>query len=327
MNNKFTHFFSSKINFQHDLQTQIFYEWHPDLDQALRMLPESTLCSHELYRLLLQNPGSDQKIAILVTDLEEPVAVIGLREKSGFWEPITQWLIPGMIFPFKNGYLERVLVTIGLSVHIAWWRFKEAPPNFTCIKNVKTEPVHRINLAEDYEAYWRRSKHYKNVKQYRNRCKNFEFRINCPGVREWTIKNWGSRWHTDSGLLDRLIVSEYLQEKGMLYTHSLHDKGEPIAGSTCLIHDNDIVAYVNYRNPEYDSFGVMTSLIDQIFSWAKEMSFTTFDIGGGHDYKKKWAPESGTKYEFDIIPNAGIIDSWLMRSRHKIWRNLKKIYK
>ncbi|GIK40331.1 MAG: hypothetical protein BroJett011_41640 [Chloroflexota bacterium] len=69
-----------------------------------------------------------------------------------------------------------------------------------------------------------------------------------------------------------------------------------------MVHHNDLVAGVIYRKPEYDWYGVGVRLIDLVFSFAAEKGFETLDIGGGHDYKKYWAPQAGERWQFNICP-------------------------
>ena len=38
-----------------------FDDWHPALDEALKSLPELDTCSHELFRLLIQNRSAAPK--------------------------------------------------------------------------------------------------------------------------------------------------------------------------------------------------------------------------------------------------------------------------
>lgn len=304
---------ATKVASKQGLQTRSFDVWQPEFDEVLETLPESPNCPHELYRELVQNSGPVRKRIILVSEKDDPVALACFRERSGYWEPVTQWLIPGVIFPVKEEYIWRVLGAMSLPLHIAWWRWPIPPSSFPWIKDIIASPTHGISCSEDFEVYWRQTskKHFINIKTVRKRCSEFEFRINDRGMREWTIMNWGAKWGQGEkngmpDLSDRLLVAEYLEKKELLYTLSLHDRETPIAGATILVHNNDSVAYVNHRHQEYGYYGVMNRLIDLSFFWSKEKAFNRIDLGGSADYKKKWAPEAGQKYQFRISPTFSI---------------------
>jgi GNAT superfamily N-acetyltransferase len=301
------------------LKTRFFDRWDSALDDDLETLPESDICSHELFRILLQTPGPARKRTVRVTEQGKPIALVGLRQRDGYWDPVTRWLVPGMIFPLQEGALWRVLGAVGLTMDVGLWRWEQPPPPIPWIKDVKTTPTRGMACSEDFEAYWRQLGHFKNIRKVRNRCKEFEFRVNCQGMRDWTVWNWGERWCVSRmpEFYDRLIVAEYLEKKELLYTLSLHDHGRPVAGATILVHHGDAVAYVNYRDPEYDRHGVMTSLIERCFYWAKEKGLGNIDIGGSAEYKNQWAPMAGQKYEFRVCPHPVLYESWpFLYTRH-----------
>jgi hypothetical protein len=295
------------------LHLTTYNEWHPQLDEALHSLPEADLCPHELFRALVRNPGPVPKRAVLVTEKKEPVAVVGLRQKrdshrGDYWEPITQWIVPGMLFPVKKGYLNKALSALGLDVEVGWWRWEAPPPQISGLRGLRSTPTHGVHLVkDDFEQYWRSKGHYKRLANIRNRCRNFDFKVNAPGMVEWTVRNWGAKWGPSDGsempdLADRLLVAQYLAKRGLCHALSLHDQDTPVAAATLLSHRTTAVAYVNYRNPQYDWHQAMTRLIDLSFTWARDAGFETLDIGGGHDYKDHWAPPNAEKWEFRVCP-------------------------
>jgi GNAT superfamily N-acetyltransferase len=141
----------------------------------------------------------------------------------------------------------------------------------------------------------------------RNRCKDYVGRINEPGSAEWTIKKWEEKWRgasagVDPSLSDRILAAKYLAAIGRYYTISLFDRDVLIGGATMTVHKRDIVAGVLYFDPPYRKDGVGDRLIDLSFSLAMEKDFETFDIGGGHEYKKHWAKQDGERWWFHICP-------------------------
>ena len=68
------------------------------------------------------------------------------------------------------------------------------------------------------------------------------------------------------------------------------------------VHGNDVVAGVICRDVEYDRCNSGTRLLDLSFQWALEAGYTTYDIGGGHEYKQDWAPCVGERWQLRICP-------------------------
>jgi hypothetical protein len=257
---------------------------------------------------LVKNPDYTQKQTALVMDRGEPVAVAAVRHHKTHFEPITQWLTPGLIFPVKPGYLPRVLDFLGVDLWVGWWRLGAAPTGMKKLRSSAQTNTYRFDLSQDVEAYWRKTGHFKSVRLYRNRCKGYDLGINLPGAREWTIRNWAAKWHHTSespmiGLNDRLLVSEYLENAGRYFTFTLSDNDEFIAGATISIHKDDMVAGVNFRNLDYDKHGVGNFIIEHTFLWGADAGYKIFDLGGGHAYKAHWAPEEGQHWLINVSPN------------------------
>jgi len=283
--------------------------------------------------MLMKMSDPEKKKIILVTERGEPVAVAGLRNRWGHWEPVTQWIVPGVLFPVKEGYIDRVLGALGLAIHIAWWRWNSQPPRNQWVTNLKSTSTHRIRCSDDFEHYWRKDDFFKNIRNYRNRCRDFRLKVDLPGAREWTVRMAEAKWRRDGisetpDLFEKLVVTEYLERRGLCHTLSLMDQNELIAGIIFLSHRNDAVAQTNYRNPEYNRHGVMTRLMDLSFSWAREMGFEKIDIGGSFDYKNKWAPEEGEKWEFDVSPRNIMLEKkashLVMKVKNRLNRSIKK---
>jgi hypothetical protein len=289
------------------LRTKLYNEWSPELDEALAALPEAELLSHELFRDLMSMSDPERRRILLVTERDRPVAVAGLRNRWGRWEPVTQWIIPGVLFPALEGYLDRVLPALGLEVYVAWWRWDGPPLQTRWIRELRSEPTYGACCREDYEAFWGKSSLLRNVRNIRNRCERFEIKVDLPGATEWTISSWGAKWcpegHSERpDLAERLLAASYLEERGLCHTLSIHDQERMLAAMTFVIHQNDAVALYNYRDPMYDKQGVMTRLMDFGFSWARDMGLDSVDIGGSFDYKNKWAPPLGAKCTFTVLP-------------------------
>jgi hypothetical protein len=324
MKNVIDKFFMNKTTARYGLQVKSYNEWHLDLDRALNTLPETELCTHELFHLLMQHPSSARKRTILVTEKNEPVALIGLRKNDNKWGLITNWIIPGALFPIKEGYLQRVLSAVPQEIFIAWWRQKSKPPGIKNMHQPQVECTYQILCSEDFELYWKKSGHLNTVKRARRKCTDFEFEINPSGGWEWVIRNWGKHWDIlPAETEDRIIAANYLEKNGHHYTFCLKSGNELISGHTFLCHDNDFVWQVTYRNQKYDEYGVGTRLMDLAFQWAaKENHFHKIDLGGGHDNKERWAPINGEKHQFMIRPDHFLLKNsivnFLSKVKHKL---------
>ncbi len=310
------------------LQVSWFDRWQPVLDEALQALPEAESCPHELYRLLVQNQDAAHKRTALVTDRGEPVAVVGLRQIGRcHWEPVTQWLLPGIVCPARPGYLMPALEALKVDLRVAWWRLAGPPPPSPLMRYSECTPVYRMPCTADFERYWRKTRYFKTIQHSRHRCEGFTWSVNAPGAATWVIQNWDSKWHehgatADLSLADRLLAATYLERRGQHYTHVLLDGETPIAGATSLVHGRDLVAGVIYRHPDYDRFGVGVRIIDLVFAFAAENGFERMDIGGGYDYKQKWAPQEGERWQFDLCPSflyrAKQLVHWEREAWHKV---------
>ena len=278
------------------------------MDEALNNLPETEDFPHELFVLLMKASDPSMKKIILVTEGGMPIALVGLKYRWGRWMPVTQWIVPGVLFPAKDGYIFRVLAALGLDVSVALWRWQVLPPPMGWMTDITVTPTYGMSCSEDFEAYWRKSSLLRNIRTHRNRCKGFDLKINNPNSSGLIIKNWDQKWHAcqegshSPDIAERLLAAEYLQERGLHYSLLLLDRDEPVAGITFLIHRNEAVSHHTYRNPQYDWHGVMTRVWDLSFHWAREMGFDGIDLGGSFDYKKPWAPERGEKWEFTVRP-------------------------
>jgi hypothetical protein len=293
---------------RHGLRVHWWHAWDAELDAALEVLPESSACSRELYRLLIQHPPTTDKRTALVLHGSRPVAVAGVRRRAHDWVPVTHYMLPGVIFPHEPGYLGSALAALGIEIAVGWWRMGGPPPEIAGMHELERIPTFAAPLHGDWEQHWRAARHLKDVKQARRRCQDFTLRVNDPDDLDWTILNWEAKWRADpavgrSDLADRLAVARHLQDIGRNFTLTLTDRGRPVAGSTLVRQDNDLVGQYMYRSPDHDWYAVGTRLIDLTFQWGAEHGFDTMDIGGDHPrYKRHWAPETGAKYSFCVCP-------------------------
>jgi hypothetical protein len=311
------------------LRIKIYDDWQPELDEVLESLPEQDIFPHELFRLLMKlpNPGGNQ--IIRVTERGEPVALAGVKNRCGRWQPVTDELIPGVLFPVKEGYLSRVLPALGLDLDVQWWRWPEPPPMARWTRPVESRPTCDMRCSEDFEAYWHKSNLLNNIKRIRNRCRGFELKINLANSTEWIIKSCDQKWRGAQGggqspfAREQIVAAEYLQKRGLNYSLLLLDGDEPVAGSTFTIHRNEALFHIPIRNPKYDRHGGMTRLLEMSFWWARDMGFDAISLGRSRDksYKKRWAPERGQYMKFTVYPDIIRVADRLSRLTGTVRRN------
>lgn len=286
------------------LEVAWFPAWEPALDDALQALPPLPQCPPDLYRELCVRPAAGGRRVALVTHRGAPVAVAGLRRTGPrSWEPVTGWIVPGLVVPARPEHLMPALEALGLDLWLGWWRMAAPPPLGAGARHRESYSAHRAHLSDDYEQHWRRSKLMRSVQNVRNRCRGLRVAINEPGAAEWVVRGWGDRWSVaEDALADRMLVTAHLQRLGRHFTLSLHDGETIVGGLTQTVHGNDLVAGVVHRDPAYERYGIGTRLIDAVFAFAREAGFDTLDIGGGHDYKARWAPPEGETWLVNVCP-------------------------
>jgi hypothetical protein len=303
---------STSVAASRGLRLRPFDVWKPELDEVLRGLPEGDSCPHELFTMLCTNPGPTEKKLILVEERGEPIALACFRDIGEYCVPVTHYIVPGFLFPVKEGCIEKVLGCIGFTTQVAWWRFRNPPPHKGWVRNIKEMPTYGMRCSENFEEFWSKTSLLRNVRNTRRRCEGFTLRVNVPDVTEWIVRSWGEKWRPPGAtemvdLRDRILAATYLLKHGSYYSLALFDGTQIAAGGNLIVHRNEVVAQYNYRNPQYDKQGVMTRHIDMTFAWAREMGFEGLDLGGSQDYKTRWAPENGKKWEFVTHPPSAVL--------------------
>lgn len=287
------------------LQVAWFDRWHNVLDNALRELPEMKGCSHELFRLVMQNPSPTRKRTALVMDDQQPVAVVGLREKGRYWLPAMQGIVPGCIAPAREGCLFPALKALGVDVRIAGWPVR--PPKPISVRNVTSVPVFKVDCRGDFEAYWRKSSQMKTVKRARNRTSGFTFEVDRPGSAALIIAKWEEKWrdHPDQQTIiasDVTVAAEYLQQRNLCHTFSTLDGDVLAAGDVCFVYGDELVGSIAFRDNRYDWHGAGNRNVELTIQWAAQHGFAKLDLGGWYSYKARWAPQDGEHWNFRICP-------------------------
>jgi hypothetical protein len=287
------------------LKVRWFQEWHADLDAALAALPSMETCPHDLYRELMLTRGPVEKRIGLILQRDEPIAVVGLRRDGTHWAPVTNWVVPGALFPVADGRVVDALTHVGLPLFVAWWRHPGPPPESSQFEGLESIPTRKLTCTGDFEDYWRSSGLLRDIRRARKKCERLAVVVNAPGAADWTLTNWGRRW-APSGqaevpdTCDRRAVARYWEPRGRQYTISLLDGDTFAASAVVFAHGREIVGQANYREPAYDKLGVGARILDATHQWAVGEGIEKHDFGGGHDYKSNWAPHDGERWQFRV---------------------------
>jgi len=293
------------------LQVAWFDDWRTVLDNALRELPEMENCPHELFRMIMQNPSSTRKRTALVIEGNAPVAVVGLRDKGRYWEPVGrgvtgQRATARSVAPVREGFLVPALQALGVEVRIGGWR--DPPPTSPIVRSLARNAVFKLDCAADFEQYWRDSGQWTFIRRgHRKTRTGFAFEVDLPDSAAWILRSWAEKWRDDpaqetASIDDQLLAAEYYQKQGQYHSFLLLHNGWPVAGNTAFAFGDELVWHAGYRRPEWDRYDAGTCVMELMCRWAAEQGFAKVDLGGWHEYKSLWAPEDGEEWEFRIFP-------------------------
>jgi len=294
---------------------QWFDSWTPELDAALAQLPEVQGCDRDHYRLLTQ-PGEFPKRHAFATENGAPSALISLRRRTTYWEPVTYQALPGVIAPASSpAALGRALAALGVEVRVNAGLTADARALSPDVLN--EYEICEINLRSDYEAYWTQHKGWQRraVQRARNRCADMQTRVDNPDDLQWIISQWREMWRDDPtrevvAAPDRLrfwpaILGGSPKESRVgVHTVQLLEGDRRVAGVVLVRTDDKLLFQCSSRDGAYDNLGAGTRVMEAAIAWAAGTGASTFFLGGGSslDYKEKWAPKNGVRYEAIFRP-------------------------
>lgn len=294
---------------------QWFETWTPELDQALESLPEVSGCDRGQYRLLTQ-PGEFPKRHALAWENGAPSALISLRRRTTFWEPVTYQALPGVVAPATSpAALGRALAALGVEVRVSAGMTEDARQLNPSVLN--EYEICEIDLRSDYEAYWNLHKGWQRraVQRARKKCAGMETRIDDADDLRWIVAQWQEMWRDDPtrevvAAPDRLRFWQMIlgAAAGMnrigVHAVQLLEGSRRVAGMVLVRSGDKLLFQCTSRDPAYDEVGVGTRVMDASIEWAASTGATTFFLGGGSSlgHKQKWAPKNGVRYEAIFRP-------------------------
>ncbi|BAN01753.1 GNAT family N-acetyltransferase [Ilumatobacter coccineus] len=271
-----------------------FDDWPDELDEALVDIGVRDEFGVDAHRIAAQPRDGVKKLHAIVTRHREPIAVISLRRRGTFWEPVTAQCLPEPTFAARAGELGCALRALGIEIRVeasqGWGERHGADERWP-----ETSFVADIAPPADYETHWRSSSHWKKVRSARNRTADFELAYDDVGDLRWTVDRWEANWRDDShqaavAAADRIAVWTHLLANGQVQTVSLRENGVPIAGAVNVAVGSRLTGQCIARDLDHPAKSSGHRVIDAGFEHARAAGFQTFDLGGSVGYKSAWAP-------------------------------------
>ncbi len=276
--------------------------WTGAFDAALERLPPLKGVPHSLYRELLQ-PTGVPKMHALATEDGEPTAVLSLRRRNLFWEPVAYQCIPMAIAPaLDDDALGRAIEALGVEVRVSAGLGAEI--ELLHPQRSWKYDFYKVDLKGDYEAHWREKKRQYTIRRARKTLAEVTTRIDGEGDLEWIVGNWREQWkgHPDNEVVaapDRLrfwgaLIRAPSNALGLHTLQVLRD-GQRVAGLVFTSSGDNAMIQCGGRDPAFDDAYARAAALVAAIEWAKAHGFAYLDIAGG-DEKRLWAPIGGQRY-------------------------------
>lgn len=276
----------------------------PVLIAALDELEPERGVALDHYRVLLE-PTDAQKKNIVVLENDAPLAVLGLRRRPDFWEPVIFQCMIDYFAPARSPRdLSRAAAATGLEIRLE----ADLVEPLEGAHDSWPNGAFQVDLTGDYREYWRTvGKEYAkrgvgpgmtSLKRARKNAKEMEVRVDEPGDIRWILTEWERAWR-DHGrgetvaLQDRLRWFESLAANPPsdwnVHTLSLYENDAPVTGEMMLIRDGHVVSAA--AGIAEDAVpGIGNRAMELSIEWAEEQGHHTFDMGAGFGYKVWWGP-------------------------------------
>jgi len=284
------------------IRTRLFDRWTAPLDTAWGLLPDHPYWPKTLYRRLIEAPTNANRRFVLWERQSEPVGLVALVKESSSlsWQPVTQWILPGFLGLGEPALLESLCLNLVFPTRFGWWRMPHLPVAGGRVRKVTTEPTYRLPCSMDFDRFWSQSGLMSDLRRAARRARHLELRCNAPGAARWIIINSERQWREPhrpvaEGLQRSLAAADFLSEQHRLVVHTLQDGDRFVAGDIGLIHGDSLVGTQTFLDREYRKIGAGNLTFEATFRWAKREGLREVDLGGGFEYKRRWAPQEGSK--------------------------------
>jgi hypothetical protein len=236
-------------------------------------------------------------------------------------------VIPGAVAPAAPGRLWDALFALGRFVWVNDWHGPVPDhPGVHCLEQL---PVFRVATDTDFDRFWVERGNSRSLRKARSRCDRlggeFTFEVDHPDAARWILDGWGQDWSDDLwaehlSASDLRIASAYLGARGMQHTFRLLHDGRPVVGFTAFALGDTLMPQHSHRDPAYDRVGVGVRLDELFFRWTQSTPYRMVDLGGGFEYKARWALADTTRARFAIAPRHLVV----ARSTANMARSLRR---
>ncbi|HRO03933.1 MAG TPA: GNAT family N-acetyltransferase [Terricaulis sp.] len=284
-------------------QVEWFTAWNDRLDAALEAMPPMPECGHDVYRALLKETGVPKRHA-LVSENGAPIAVISLRQRRHFWEPVTYQCIPKQVAPAVNAAaLGRALKALGLEVRVEGGMGE----NIAELSPTKSWAYEwrKVDLKADYEAHWREKKRQYTIRRARKTLAQVTQRVDGAGDVEWIVDHWRGQWAQDESrevvaAPDRMnfwpaLMAASARSALKLHSLQLMREDKRMAGLVFTSIGSTAMIQCGGADLEFDDDYARAAVLIAAIEWAKSAGFDTLDIAGG-PAKRYWGPVGGQRY-------------------------------
>lgn len=280
--------------------------WTKECDAALDALPSPSACTRDHYRMLTQ-PTAYPKRHALVLERDVPVAVVSLRARGRFWEPVAYQSLPGFVAPARD-VAELGGILNGLGLHIRMDAGLGPDVARMGARHSWSYDAYQVDLQGPYEDHWLadKKKQQRLVKEARKKGAAMDVRFDGEGDLAYLVNLWHDSWVNDPeqeirAAPDRLRFWSALQaadpSPGQLAIHTcvILDGGRPVAGAVHSRIGDNLMWQIAAREDAYRKSGVGTRALDASLIWAKEKGWRVMDLGGGN-YKSAWGPARAVRH-------------------------------
>jgi hypothetical protein len=299
------------------MKLEVLRSWNAVADEAFERLPADPEWPGSLYRELAQIPrGSRDSCRVVIAYQKSvPVGLIAFHREDCVFVPVTHWILPGIIGLGAPDVQDQILRRLPFPSIVAWWRMNpESILPGRAIRRVSSQDTFGVSLKSDFEGFWKKTGCLRSIRRAERNGAELTFQVNAPGALEWIIRSSERKWRENPAvesprIPNTLMALAWAERAGKHFSLTLSDGQNFVAGQSVLIHRNDVICGATYRDPRYDRAAPGHIVLARTFYWGRESGYDTVDLGGGFDYKHRWAPVLGTKSTVHISPTFSHVTS------------------